>query len=952
MSASTTSERSIVTVVAADVVGSTNHVRGIDPDDALAFVDHCFEEFKHAVEAFGGRLISYAGDGGIAIFGWPEALEDHADRACAAAWLLQHPNHRPLAPSGLPVSLRLGVHSGRVAGRHLDQPGRSGWNAVGDVVHMTAKLQQSAPIGGILVSAETLELCRSTLTVSPAAGDADARGSGLRAFHLRARPDLAAHRIARRYSTPLVGRDRELQWLREHVLAADEETRVVSVVGEAGIGKSRIADALSGEAANQGWRTLAVYGDAQTRASPFAVALAMTARLLGLPQDTSLSAFQDALELKGVDQETSSLLCTLFEGGVREGSTNQMHIARAFVRVLLNLERDQPLLLLVEDLHLVDLESQSVLRLLVPEQAVPVLSFLVTGRPEGLRDVREIGGALIELQPLAPADMHAIAHRICPEGTPMEVLERVVARADGIVFVLEEFARSIGSNSSGADLPPSVESAIHARLGHLSREAKDLAQALCLLGEHVELDLLRQVAAVQPDQLMRLLAELERFAFVDPPGGTRAGFRHHILAEACANTISRPRRINLHGAALKALQARPDAPGQRLRLATHAEGAGNDMQALSFLWEAAMEARGTSAAASLNLIFDRALAMIGRIGEAAAKTYVNFVLMAFPSMLLLGEFAKMGTHLPKVMELARAQQRPDKVSNSLSQFGMLCWFEGRYEEGRRATEEGRRIARELELPALIYSNQLMLANVLHGMGRIDLALAELVDLKTFLGGALASARWGAPTLPLSTTLSFIGWIKADTDQLEDSLEHSRLGLEIARRERDAYAEIMARNALGRAFLHMGRNEEAASCLQVAWDLAEAHGYDATKSNLAGHMASAFARLGRADEAISIAESCFARRLHLRTGCMENVLLRTGHAEAVACAGDLDHGLALLDEALEIAVGIGNPCLLARGLDLRAAFRARVAFDDPRVPADHAAAADQRRRISGAKHDLA
>lgn len=948
MSEATASERTIVTVVSADVVGSTRHILGSDPEDAQAFLDRCFEEFRAAMESYGGKLISYAGDGGVAVFGWPDPLEDHADRACAAAWRLQHPEHRAAGPAGLPVSLRLGVHSGLVGVRHLDQPGREGWNAVGAAVNIAAKLQQAARPGEVLVSAATVDLCRSALALGPFTESPGVAHDRPGAFHLHAEPDLAARRSGERYRTPLVGRDAELLWLTKRVLVEDESCRVASLVGEAGIGKSRLAHALSTKISAIGWQTTFVHGDPQTRASPFAAALAMVGAVLGLPENASRESLRGTLVSRGLDEETLSLISRLLGDGARGGASNPMPVARAFVRVLLGVVRERPLLLLIEDLHFVDLESQIVLRLLTPEQANPSLALVVTGRPEALQDIREIGGELLELQPLAHDQMRDIAQLVCPEGTAPEVLERVVERADGVVFVLEELARSIGAATAAGDLPVSVESAIHARLGRLSRDARSLAQTLSLLGEQVELDFLERVAAVKNGQLPVLLAELERLAFVHPPRGQRAGFRHHILAEACANTIPRQRRIALHRAALHAIEAGPgDVWGQSLRLAAHAEGAGENARALTFLWQAATEARGSSAASSLNLIFDRALAVIEEIGDAAAKTYVDFVLMAFPSMLLLGEFSKMRTHLPKAMAFARAQKRADKVSNGLSQLGMLCWFEGRYDEGRQATEEGRRIARELDLPALVYSNQLMLANVLHGMGRIDDALAELADLQALLTGPSAEPRWGAPAVPLSTTLSFIGWVLADTERLEESLQYGRRGLEIARRERDAYAEIMARNALGRALLHMGRNAEAVSCLQVAYDLAETHGYDAPKSNLAGHLASALARLGRADEAIALAQGCLTRRLHLRTGRMENVLLKTGYGEAIAAAGDHEQGLALLDEALEIAAQMDNPGLLTRSLEVRGAIWAKSDPDDPRAAADRAAAAIQRGRILGA-----
>lgn len=940
------SERSIVTVVAVDVVGSTKHILGRDPEDAQDFLDDCFDHFRDAVESQGGRLISYEGDGGIALFGWPVALEDHADRACAAAWRLQHPDVRPVAPSGQPVSFRVGVHSGLVGVRHLDLEGRSGWNAVGEVVNLAAKLQQLAPSDKVVVSAATIELCRTPLALVAAARS---EGLALDAAYLLASPSPAGRYAVVRRQTPFVGRQKELQWLRDRVLDGAAPTRIALLVGEAGIGKSRLAHGLLGEAQTNGWRTLVFYGDSQTRASPFAAALAMIAGLLGLPDGAALSELAEAIDREGVDQETAGLLAKLLGRRAARGAANQMQIARAFVRVFLGTRRTQPLLVVVEDLHLVDRESQTVLHLLAPEPAEPAISLLLTGRPEAHKEMCEIGGAMLELQPLSVAEMRTLAHAVCPEGTPQEVIERVVERADGVAFVLEEIARSIGASPSGTALPASVESAIHARLGLLSREAREVAQALSLLGERVEADVLAPVAGVQAARLPLLLDELERFAFVPPSDDGRARFRHHIIAESCANTIARDRRASLHRAALTVLEARPrNVAGRSLRLAIHSEGAGDDPRALTLLWDAGVEARGTAAAASLNLIFDRAMAVIERIGSAAAKTYVDFVLMSFPSMLLLGEFAKMRLQLPRAMALAREQGRLEKVSNSLSQLGMLCWFEGRYDEGRRAAEEGREIARQLDLPPLIYSNQLMLANVLHGMGRIDLALTELHDLQAMLSGELAAERWGAPAIPLSTTLSFIGWVKADTNQLGASLEFSRRGLELARRERDPYAEIMARNAMGRTYLHMERFNDALSCLQVAWDLAEIHGYDATKSNLAGHMASALARLDRPQEAIAVAESCLTRQLHLRTGRMENFLLKLGYAEGLLRTGEKRRGLAVLDEALDIASEIANPGLLANGLELSASLRAELDADDPRIAADRLAAAATRDLVTGAR----
>ena len=106
-----TAERNIITVLAVDMVGSTRNIAACDPDEAQAFLDQWLDHIRRSVERFGGQIVHYAGDGGIAIFGWPTAYEDHADRACIAAWDIQG-HSESTGPGGHPVNFRVGVHSG------------------------------------------------------------------------------------------------------------------------------------------------------------------------------------------------------------------------------------------------------------------------------------------------------------------------------------------------------------------------------------------------------------------------------------------------------------------------------------------------------------------------------------------------------------------------------------------------------------------------------------------------------------------------------------------------------------------------------------------------------------------------------------------------------------------------------------------------------------------------
>src|SRR6266849_8412350 len=148
-----TAERNIITVLAVDMVGSTRHIGACDPDDAQAFLDHWLDHIRSAVDRVGGRIVHYAGDGGIAIFGWPSAFEDHADRACIAAWDIQKGPSESTGPGGDPVSFRVGVHSGIVGVRKGGRNSISRFDVAGATVHVAAKLQQEASPGEVLVSA-------------------------------------------------------------------------------------------------------------------------------------------------------------------------------------------------------------------------------------------------------------------------------------------------------------------------------------------------------------------------------------------------------------------------------------------------------------------------------------------------------------------------------------------------------------------------------------------------------------------------------------------------------------------------------------------------------------------------------------------------------------------------------------------------------------------------------
>src|SRR6185312_17155005 len=145
-------QRSIVSVLAIDIVNSTGHVARADPDAVQEFLDLCFQRIEEIVRAAGGTIISFTGDGALTVFGWPNGLDDHADKACLAASALQRAFQGSIAPDKASVGVRIGVHSGLVGLRRIDFGSGSRLDIVGAAVHFAAALEKAAPRGGILIS--------------------------------------------------------------------------------------------------------------------------------------------------------------------------------------------------------------------------------------------------------------------------------------------------------------------------------------------------------------------------------------------------------------------------------------------------------------------------------------------------------------------------------------------------------------------------------------------------------------------------------------------------------------------------------------------------------------------------------------------------------------------------------------------------------------------------------
>ncbi|WP_136658064.1 tetratricopeptide repeat protein [Nitratireductor sp. XY-223] len=942
-------ERSVVTVLVVDAVSSTSRIASVDPDDAQLMVDDVLSHIRQCVERAGGLLVSFAGDGGVAVFGWPDSLEDHADRACEAAWNIQNFTGKDtpiLDPEKNEVLFRVGIHSGLVGLRHLELERGSQIDLVGGTVHLAARLEKSAQPGEILLSAETLELCRLDFECHPRPDLPILEEINSSVFMLNAPPERRnANEALQKYDFPIVGRDMERAILRKSIARRTPEKAALALIGEPGIGKSRLAaaaidEALAGDAIDH----LLVYrGDIQKRTTPFAVFRSLILDALKLDEQAAQPQIEAAFYEAGFETGSAGALdAILMTGGhgksARAGQQLSLkQTAQGLVEIFGRLALKDRTLLLLEDLHLVDPESQLCLELLCNNNDGRRLFVLLTGRPEAAFDAQQIADTVLRLEPMSRDKMRLLAERLWTKNIPDQLnIEKALDQADGIPFVLEQLVCSLDTDEAESlqSMPQGVQSMIHARLNRLPRAAKHCAQSLSILGEEVELEFARKVLGIGTEELMTILAQLNHLAITRVIPGRSVRFFHAIIAEACQNTVPRERRRDIHRTAIDVISATyADLGGQYERLAFHAEAAGDDLLALDYLSKAAERAMRNYAGKSLQLLFDRALECIDRIGEPAEEAFVDLTIMVCTTMLQLGEFSKMHSHLPRVHALAEKQNRTSQICAAKCNLGMVDWFEGRYQHGVAIVGEALEMARSMDSLPHIFAAQHLLSVLNHAMGNLDTALRLSRDLCDQLSGDLQTKRLGAAGIPGAISRAFLGWFLTDKGDYEESLKYAQLALDISRSCDDPYTEVIALNALGRNLIMMGRADEAVTCLETTTALIEAHGYDAPKPHITGLLATALARSGRADEAIELVDDCFGQALHLRTGRLEIYYLYAGYAEALFRSGAVERCLPAIDQAIEIGRSISNPGLIAQGLAIRAELGMAIKADSPLIQQD-------------------
>ncbi len=561
-------ERRQLTVMFCDLVGSTELSGRLDPEDLRDVLRRYQKAVTDAVAEYGGHVGQYLGDGVLVYFGWPQAYEDQAERAVAAA-LDAIANVKGVAiGDGSHLNARVGIASGPVViGEFVDYTGQDVQAVTGKTPNLAARLQSLADPGQIIIDAHTRRLVGTAFTLE------DRGGQDLKGFpqpvsvwqvtgHGQAESRFAAAHAGR--LSRFIGRKRELAQLRRRWTQVRESRgQMVLLCGEAGIGKSRIVQAFCDGIGDEPGFQLSCQCSPLHTNSAFHPIIRLLERLAAFAPDddaeTRLGKVEALLERASMpDPADAALIAALLSLPTGDRypdpalSPQQIRdrTIELLVSLLLGLGRRQPVVFLLEDAHWIDPTTETLIGAAMERIADAPILLLITHRPEYLPKWAEGPQvAKLDLHKLRREQGGELVRAVGGDGLDDRTVVEILARADGVPLFIEELTRSLLESDGGrAQIPVSLQASLVARLDRLGDAAK-VAQIAALLGRSFHYRFIRAVSDLEEPELNRALDAMtgsELLSQTGTPPRSVYAFRHALIQDAAYETLLKSRRARYH----------------------------------------------------------------------------------------------------------------------------------------------------------------------------------------------------------------------------------------------------------------------------------------------------------------------------------------------------------------------------------------------------------------------
>jgi class 3 adenylate cyclase/tetratricopeptide (TPR) repeat protein len=936
-------ERKQITVVFADIKSSMELLMDRDPEEARQLLDPVLEIMMEAVHAYEGTVNQVLGDGIMALFGAPLALEDHALRAGYAALrmldnLARHGDEMQRR-HGIPIQIRIGLNSGDVLVRSIGSDLDMDYSAIGQTTNLAARLEKLAKPGTALCTAATIRLVEGFFETR-ALGPVPIRGitEPVEVFELlgvtQARQRF--HAAAARGLTRFVGRREEYDAIAESLRRVQQgHGQLIALIGEPGIGKSRLVWEVTRSPQMADWRILEAGALSYGTGTPYLPLRRLLQAYFHVDDRDDPSAIRDKVtdRLLALDSRFAELVAPILalldipvedaHWAALDPPQRRLQINQATRRVLLRESENQPLLIVLEDLHWADRESEAFLDTFVERVGAARIGLLVNCRPEyQLWWGSKASFTQIRLEPLdAVRAEELLTVLLGTDPTLRPVAASLVKQTGGNPYFLEESIRTLAQAGVLAGEPgryrldkpldrvevsPTVQSVVAARVDGLTAKDKRLLQAAAVIGPTVPIELLRMVSDESVEALQAGLMRLREAGFLYEsrlyPEGEYT-FNHVITCDVAYGSLLQERRRALHARIASAMETHyaERLPEHAERLARHAIQGELWGAAAAHSHAAALKAAARSAYREAVVHIDAALAALARLPETPERLAhaIDLRLALRSSLFPLGQIARDLDNLKEAeacaLRLGDRRRLAWTLAYMIRDFSILGMPEQAIERGEKALALVPETA-DLELEMLINGH---LASVCVARGDYRQAVEILGKAVDTLRGDLELRRFG---LPGPASIFFRVWLVSALARLgrfDEADARAQEGLSIAARADQPLVLMVAHYTAGFHLVHRPDLARAIVELERSLELCRTWQLPAWYSNIASILGYAYAQSGRMEEGESLMRQAIDAS-RASGGMVNHASEVTRLAEALVLAGRLDEAAALAEEALELA----------------------------------------------------
>jgi class 3 adenylate cyclase/tetratricopeptide (TPR) repeat protein len=938
-------ERKQVSVMFCDAEGFSVLSERLGPEKVYSIMDEVFEALIHKVHEYGGTVNKMTGDGIMALFGAPIALEDAPQRAIRSALAIQRDisrlsDRKKEETGNRPIRMRIGVHTGPVVVGSLGNDLRVEFTAVGDTVNLASRMEGLAEPGTVYVTDETFKLTEGLFRFE-ALGEREVKGkeAPVKAYRViapstrRSRFDVSAERGL----TPFLGRERELELLLDGLERAKSgRGQAFSIMGEAGVGKSRLLYEFRKAVANEDVSFIEGRCLSYSTNVAYHPIIDLLKSTFDIHEDDNDDRIRDRVRkgLKDMGVETSSTLPFVLELlSVNDSGIDALSLTpearrdrtlEALRQVVLKGSETRPLVMAIEDLHWVDKSSEEALKSLLDAISGAQVLLLFTYRPEfvhtwGAKSYH----SQVNLMRLSNRETLAMAaHILGTEVIGPDLEELILEKTEGIPFFVEEFIKSLkdlgmiewkdsgyylAKDIKDMAIPGTIQDVIMARVDALPDGAKTVLQTGSAIGREFSCELIKRVTGVPQPEMVSHLSVLRDSELLYERGifpQAMYVFRHALTQEVAYDSLLQKRKQEIHGRVAQAIeQLYPDRPEEFCEVLGHHHCmSDNHEKAYQYLKLSADKAAQRYSLWEAFGFNKQALGELKKLPETEAnkRRGIETRLLMVTPMMALGfpedslEILQEGERLAKELGDGRS------LAQLYGAMGVWYMLRGDLREGTERSEDAFKMAEATQDVELMAPVGFQFCSSCLGPG-LYFRMAEVAPrvIASLESTGRESESFGWQFNLYAGLVSIYGYALACLGRFDEAEAQLEKALQFATRIDDPMSVWYSEAMYGYALVTRGKPPEAIEHLQKAIR----YGEDMQLVVLAGLNKSvlglAYLQLGERETALRHIESGLeiARHSALRTGLSAHYShLATVHADA----GEWEHARTCCETALELA----------------------------------------------------